>query len=142
MEVLLVKFRDLPNFSYLKPPISTHHNHFTFFNIWKNHVAVYLFSPWALIIVKHYQLIKKKKKRGRGTSLKVQWLRIRLPMWGTWVQSLVWEDSTCYRTTKACSTTREATTVKSLCAATKTQHSQQLINFLNFFLKRKKFSSM
>ena len=27
--------------------------------------------------------------------LVVQWLRIRLPMQGTWVQSLVWEDPTC-----------------------------------------------
>ena len=30
-----------------------------------------------------------------GTSLVVQWLRIHLPMQGTWVQSLVWEDPTC-----------------------------------------------
>ena len=30
-----------------------------------------------------------------GTSLVAQWLRIRLPMQGTWVQSLVWEDPTC-----------------------------------------------
>ena len=29
------------------------------------------------------------------TSLVVQWLSIHLPMQGTWVQSLVWEDSTC-----------------------------------------------
>ena len=30
------------------------------------------------------------------TSLIVQWIRIRLPMQGTWVQSLVQEDSTCF----------------------------------------------
>ena len=35
-----------------------------------------------------------------GTSLVAQWLRIRLPMQGTWVQSLVWEDPTRYRATK------------------------------------------
>ena len=35
-----------------------------------------------------------------GTSLAVQWLRIGLPMQGTWVRSLVWEDSTCHRTIK------------------------------------------
>ena len=29
-----------------------------------------------------------------------QWLRICLPMQGTWVQSLVQEDSTCLRATK------------------------------------------
>ena len=30
----------------------------------------------------------------------VQWLEIHLPMQKTWVQSLVWEDPTCCRTTK------------------------------------------
>ena len=30
-----------------------------------------------------------------GTSLVAQWIRTRLPMQGTWVQFLVWEDSTC-----------------------------------------------
>ena len=35
-----------------------------------------------------------------GTSLMVQWLRIRLPMQGKRVQSLVWEDPTCRRATK------------------------------------------
>ena len=31
-----------------------------------------------------------------GTSLVVQWLRIRLPMQGTLVRSLIQEDPTCY----------------------------------------------
>ena len=35
-----------------------------------------------------------------GTTLVVQWLRIRPPMQGTRVQSLVWEDPTCRRETK------------------------------------------
>ena len=35
------------------------------------------------------------------TSLVVQWLKIHLLMQGIWVQSLVWEDSTCLRATKA-----------------------------------------
>ena len=35
-----------------------------------------------------------------GTSLVVQWLGIQLPMQGTQVQSLVWEDATCYGATK------------------------------------------
>ena len=30
-----------------------------------------------------------------GTSLVAQWLRIRLPMQGTWVRALGWEDPTC-----------------------------------------------
>ena len=30
-----------------------------------------------------------------GTSLVVQWIRIHLTMQGTWVQSLVWKDTTC-----------------------------------------------
>ena len=35
-----------------------------------------------------------------GTSLVVQWLRIRLPMQGTRVRALVWEDPTCCGATK------------------------------------------
>ena len=34
------------------------------------------------------------------TSLVAQWLRIHLPMQGTWVQALVWEDATCCGVTK------------------------------------------
>ena len=34
---------------------------------------------------------KKKKKISQETTLVVQWLRIRLAMQGTWVQSLVRE---------------------------------------------------
>ena len=37
---------------------------------------------------------------GFGTSLVVPWLRTCLPMQGTWVRSLFWEDSTCHRATK------------------------------------------
>ena len=35
-----------------------------------------------------------------GASLVAQWLRIRLPVQGTRVRSLVWEDPTCRRATK------------------------------------------
>ena len=31
-----------------------------------------------------------------GASLVAQWLRICLPMQGTWVRALVWEDPTCH----------------------------------------------
>ena len=41
------------------------------------------------------------KKLLWGTSLVVQWLRIRLPMQGTWVRSLDWEDPTCRGATKS-----------------------------------------
>ena len=40
------------------------------------------------------------KNGNHGTSLVAQWLRICLPLQGTWVQSLVWEDPTCRRATK------------------------------------------
>ena len=39
-------------------------------------------------------------KRFSGTSLVAQWLRIHLPMQGTQVWSLVWEDPTCHGATK------------------------------------------
>ena len=42
------------------------------------------------------------------TSLVVQWPRICLPMQGTWVWSLVWEDPSCLRATKPCTTATEA----------------------------------
>ena len=35
----------------------------------------------------------------RRASLVVQWLRICLPMQGTWVRALVWEDPTCHGAT-------------------------------------------
>ena len=38
------------------------------------------------------------QKRGRA-SLVAQWLRICLPLQGTWVRALVWEDPTCHRAT-------------------------------------------
>lgn len=77
-----------------------------------------------------------------GTSLVAQWMRICLPIQGTRVCSLVWEDPTCLGTTKpvvhnywawvprACALQREATAISphtatrvSSCTATKTQHS-------------------
>ena len=40
------------------------------------------------------------KANGEGASLLAQWLRIRLPMQGTWVRALVREDPTCHGATK------------------------------------------
>ena len=39
--------------------------------------------------------IKAMKKLTKGASLVAQWLRICLPMQGTRVRALVWEDPTC-----------------------------------------------
>ena len=80
---------------------------------------------------------KEQKRSIRMTNhilLVVQWLRIHLPMQRTWVQSLVWEDSTCCRPTKpmylgfrsllkavypgAHSPQRETTTTRSPCITT------------------------
>ena len=53
---------------------------------------------------------KREKKKKLGTlfgliwkncqKILAHWIRIRLPVQGTWVRSLVWEDSTCHRVTK------------------------------------------
>ena len=40
------------------------------------------------------------KKPQQRASLVAQWLRIRLPMQGTRVLALVWEDPTCRGATK------------------------------------------
>ena len=47
-----------------------------------------------------YTSIETTYQNRLGTSLVAQWLRIRLPMQGTRVQSLVQEDPTCRGTTK------------------------------------------
>ena len=39
-------------------------------------------------------------KQSAGAFLVVQRLRISLPMQGTWVRALVWEDPTCQGATK------------------------------------------
>ena len=69
--------------------------------------------------------------KGKRTSLAVWWLRSHLPMQGTQVQSLVWEDPTCCRKLSPCAATtepelwsrcsaiREATAARSLHTATR-----------------------
>ena len=52
-----------------------------------------LFKPWCLYM-------QNWNNNNPGTFLVVQWLRILLPVQGTWVPSLVWEDSTCQGATK------------------------------------------
>ena len=67
----------------------------------------------------------KSSRTAVRTSLVAQWIRFRLPMQGTLVRSLLWEDPTCCRATKSmyhsywaraeslCSSTAAATAVRS-----------------------------
>ena len=52
-------------------------------------------------------------------SLVAQWLRICLPVQGTWVQALVWEDPTCHGATRPVSHKLLSLHVWSLCSATR-----------------------
>ena len=54
------------------------------------------------LYIDHSSIIETwpRLKRPRGASLVVQWLRLYLPMHGTWIPSLVWEDPTCCRVAK------------------------------------------
>ena len=74
------------------------------------------------------------KKMFPRTSLVVHWIRIHLPMQGTWVRFLVQEDSICWGASKPVHhKTQEATamrslstaTKESLCAATKAECTQK-----------------
>ena len=42
----------------------------------------------------------KTLEMGYRASVVAQWLGIHLPMQGTWVRALVWEDPTCHGATK------------------------------------------
>ena len=50
--------------------------------------------------IKKIPQTKKTQKHMGEASLVAQWLRIRLPMQGTRVRALVWEDPTCRGATK------------------------------------------
>ena len=47
------------------------------------------------LISKIYKQLVQLNIKKTGASLVAQWLRICLPMQGTWVRALVWEDPTC-----------------------------------------------
>ena len=51
------------------------------------------FTVWCILFYSFKNIIL-------GTSLVVQWLRICLPMQGTWVRALVQEEPTCHGATK------------------------------------------
>ena len=60
-----------------------------------------MFSPEGIFSESEKTKIGKVKvKMPPRASLVAQWLRIHLPMQGTWVRSLVREDPTCCGTTK------------------------------------------
>ena len=69
--------------------------------LWVTH---YLFNGYHLLICQlhHTWRIKQPTFYNTfiGTSLVAQWLRIGLPMQGTWVRPLVREDPTCHGATK------------------------------------------
>ena len=44
---------------------------------------------------RHGQFTKRDVKMALGASLVAQWLRVCLPMRGTRVRALVWEDPAC-----------------------------------------------
>ena len=56
------------------------------------------FLRFQVSVFKYLYVFKIKHK---GTSLVAQWLRVHLPMQGTWIWSLVQEDSTCHGPTKS-----------------------------------------
>ena len=55
---------------------------------------IYMVHTQNCLLMKH--MIKNKQ----GASLVAQWLRICLPMQGTRVRALVWEDPTCHGATR------------------------------------------
>ena len=66
-------------------------------NVLKYVVHISVLENLETLIFTYQSLILKGNW---GTSLVAQWLRIRLPMQGTWVRALVWEDPTCRGATK------------------------------------------
>ena len=65
---------------------------------WPN-LSVYGWSKNPIDLHTHIQYILRRKKRktrkSSRASLVAQWLRICVPMQGTRVRALVWEDPTC-----------------------------------------------
>ena len=85
-----------------------------------------ILNIWRKIFnkIQHPFLKKTFSKLGHGASLVAQWLRVCLPMQGTRVRALVWEDPTCRWATRpvrhnnwacasgACAPWQEAATVR------------------------------
>ena len=78
-----------------------------FFSFWgeQSHYTSFFKIQYFSIIKVYYVPYRNIS----GTSLVAQWLRIHLPMQGTRVQSLVWEDPTCCGAAKPVSHNTEPT---------------------------------
>ena len=61
--------------------------------LYKHHAHCYTYAM-GLLLQNIYLELKDTLKLGRA-SLVAQWLRVCLPMQGTRVRALVWEDPTC-----------------------------------------------
>ena len=53
-----------------------------------------------MAVARNLDFILSVKKSHCWTSLVVQWIRICLPVQGTWVRPLIWDDLTCLGTAK------------------------------------------
>ena len=79
-----------------------------FITVRKNFKGLYLICSFLIImsvlrkslIWKPFIVYEAVIKAKCQTSLVLQWLRIHLPMWGTWPWSLIQEDSIWHRPTK------------------------------------------
>ena len=107
-------FRKRGNEHYVATPDNVSHNggphlvpllkHFQ--NLYEHTVYSSIVNATVIISLKIISFTIKTLERFSSqdrrfvTSLVVQWLRICLPMQGTWVWALVWEDPTCCRATK------------------------------------------
>ena len=102
---------------------------------WLEDLCMSVRSSWFIVLFKFsisimifYLIVLSLLKVGCwGTSLVAQWLRIRLPMQGTQIWSLVQEDPTCRRThvpqlLSLCSRAHEPQLL-SLCATTTEAHT-------------------
>ena len=63
------------------------------------YIYIYIYKLWPNNYTIMY-LLSDLKTHIQGASPVAQWLRICLPMQGTRVQALVWEDPTCRRATE------------------------------------------
>ena len=63
-----------------------------------------------------------------GTSLVAQWLRIRLPMQGTLVRSLVQEDPTCCGATKPVRHDYWACTLEPMLCSKRSHHNEEPVH--------------
>ena len=102
--IMLVFFRSQPK-QLLRETSSSHRGsslllprttpvfflHYTYNKLSVFYLLVYLLLSDSPLGCKLHEL---------GPSLVAQWLKIRLPMQGTWVRALVQEDPTCHRATK------------------------------------------